>query len=173
MGTWKASRFRLPGRPSPVRGSIVRRVSVGGLGWLLAAVVATLIGIGAIRLVGAELTSTPSGVLTDQDVAAELSARPSGVAPTSTAASPPSVAPTSTAAGEPVSFSVTGGSAVAVCEGGRARLMSWSPNQGYAVDRAEQGPAARVEVRFDAGHGRDSRLRITCSGGVPITSTDD
>jgi hypothetical protein len=54
-----------------------RRTAVAALGWVAAAVLATLIGMGGIRLIGDSLTTTPGGVLDQQDVAKALAASPS------------------------------------------------------------------------------------------------
>src|ERR1700760_4779621 len=56
----------------------MRRTSaVAVAGWVAAAALATLIGMGGVRLIGDSLTSTPGGVLDEQDVARALAASPS------------------------------------------------------------------------------------------------
>ncbi len=143
-----------------------RRTAVAGLGWLAAAVVATLIGMGGIRLIGDSLTSTPGGVLDQQDVAKALAASPS---PTPTPTPSPSGAAPSTASASSASkaFSSAGGSVVAGCRGGRAYLVSWSPSPGYRVTQQEGGPGEHVEVRFEGSGGR-SEIRVACAGGTPV-----
>jgi hypothetical protein len=51
------------------------------LGWVAAALVATVAGLGGIRLVGDSLTGTPGGVLTEADVQRALGAEPSPSVP--------------------------------------------------------------------------------------------
>lgn len=88
-------------------------------------------------------------------------------APGGTATAPATTAP-------PVqrTFSTAGGTAIASCPGGLAYLVSWSPTQGYGVERARQGPADEVEVRFEGSEGR-SEIKVRCSGGVPVARTKD
>jgi hypothetical protein len=61
------------------------------LGWVAAALVATVAGLGGIRLVGDSLTGTPGGVLTEDDVRRALGTQPSVAADGSSA--PPLSAP--------------------------------------------------------------------------------
>ncbi len=89
-------------------------------------------------------------------------------APTTTT---PGRAPTTTtkpttAAPVQRTFSTRGGTAIAACRGGLASLVSWSPTQGYRVERARQGPDNEVEVRFEGSDGR-SEIKIRCAQGVP------
>ncbi len=187
MGLWKAS--RLPGHPLPAddSGRVIRRPLMVGAGWAAAAVVATAIGLAGIRLVGESLTSTPGGVLSQQQVdraLAEASDSPSASPAESPSASPspsdtPTTAsPTTTTATGPApaqrSFAVRGGTAVAVCSGSQAYLVSWSPAQGYRVERTRQGPDREVEVRFDSGHGHGhSEIKIRCANGIPYADKAD
>jgi hypothetical protein len=55
------------------------------VGWVAAALVATVAGLGGIRLVGDSLTGTPGGVLTEEDVRRALGAQPSVAADGSSA----------------------------------------------------------------------------------------
>ncbi|MET0424236.1 MAG: septum formation initiator [Actinoplanes sp.] len=153
-------RIRLPRRPA-----------VAVLGWLAAAAVATLVGLGGIQLVGSSLTGTPGGVLSQDDIARAL-ALPTSAAPT-TAAAPTRTATSAPPRGQQRVFSVSGGRAVATCRAdGRAYLDSWSPSPGYQVDKHEQGPDHEVEVRFEGADGR-SELKISCQGGTPVAERKD
>jgi hypothetical protein len=62
---------------------------------------------------------------------------------------------------------VTGGSAVARCQGQTVYLVSWSPAQGYLVAKVERGPAAFSNVLFMRS-GAISFLRATCAAGIPV-----
>jgi hypothetical protein len=153
-----------------------RRTAVAALGWVAAAVLATLIGMGGIRLIGDSLTSTPGGVLDQQEVAKALAAEPSP-SPSTPSPSKPSPAPSSEPAGPAPStspptgsqraFSSAGGSVVAGCRGGQAYLVSWSPAPGYRVTQQDSGPGEHVEVRFEGSGGR-SEIRVACAGGNPV-----
>ncbi|WP_133877813.1 septum formation initiator [Paractinoplanes brasiliensis] len=139
------------------------RSLVAGAGWLAAAVVVTVAGLGGIRLVGDSLTGTAGGVLSEQEVARALAdatpspVRSSAAAPTSAAASrPPAL----------TSFPSSGGVAIAGCRGNQAFLERWSPKPGYEVRDVDAGPDDEAEVRFESAD-RHVDLKITCSGGVP------
>jgi hypothetical protein len=171
-----------------------RRTLLAGAGWVAAAVLATLIGMGGIRLIGDSLTSTPGGVLDQQDVAKALAASPSPTpgtprspagTPSSTSrapaagsasAEPPSTGTSSTgtsstgprtpAAGNERGFSSTGGSVIAGCRDGVPYLVSWAPSPGYRVTQQE-AESEHVDVRFEGSGGR-SEIRVACSGNTPV-----
>ena len=64
-----------------------------------------------------------------------------------------------------------GGTAVATCENGRARLQYWSPGQGFAVFRVEPGPGSVVSVTFTDSSG-GVVMHVTCgTTGVPAART--
>jgi hypothetical protein len=146
-----------------------RRTLLAVAGWLAAVAVATLIGVGAIRLVGESITGTPGGVLSQGDVARALAS------PTPTAGPQPSgdTGPTAGASpGTRQSFSTTGGSVVAECAGGLVTLTAYSPAQGYEVTDADRGPDDDAEVKF-RGPGGEVELHLVCVDGVPTAVNDD
>ncbi|MBO4208659.1 septum formation initiator [Micromonospora echinofusca] len=147
-----------------------RRTLLAVLGWLAAAVLATGIGLGAIRLVGESITGTPGGVRDAAEVERALAGSPE---PTPEPGAP-SAGPTDPPGGSGTrrSFVVRGGSVVAECAGREVRLVSWAPAPGYRVKEADRGPDDDVEVTFDGPGGR-SEVRIVCSGGVPVVGADD
>jgi hypothetical protein len=49
-------------------------------------------------------------------------------------------------------------------------LLTWSPAQGYQVDRYVQGPAAVASVRFWS-NSLVVTMNISCPGGTPVSST--
>jgi len=63
-----------------------------------------------------------------------------------------------------------GGEVVAACEAAGAYLLSWSPQQGYAVSGVDRGPAAVARVSFSSGF-RTVTMLISCQAGVPVAST--
>ncbi|MBM2614083.1 septum formation initiator [Actinoplanes sp. LDG1-06] len=143
------------------------RSLVAGAGWLATALVATVAGLGGIRLVGESLTGTAGGVLSEEDVSRALAA--ATPSPTPSSAAPSSAAPSSAPTSRPPAltrFPSSGGSAIAGCAGGQAFLRGWSPNPGYEVRDVDEGPDDEVEVRFE-GADRHVELKITCSGGEP------
>ncbi|KKK02327.1 hypothetical protein [Micromonospora sp. HK10] len=175
-----------------------RPILAAAAGWLAATVVATLVGLGAIRLVGEGITGTPGGVLDQGDVERALAAAPTGgptaaAAPTggpTTAATPTGAAtpttgtatPTTGAAGPTPSggppaagrrgFATAGGTAVAECGPAGIRLISWSPAPGYQAKDADRGPDEHVEVRFVGPEG-EYELRLRCVDGRPTATRHD
>jgi len=64
-----------------------------------------------------------------------------------------------------------GGTAVAICENGRARLLYWSPGQGFAVSRVERGPSPVATVTFTESSG-GVVMHVACgTSGVPFAHT--
>ncbi len=62
------------------------------------------------------------------------------------------------------------GTVVASCGPAGVYLLSWSPAQGYGVDRVARGPATVASVVFDAGT-RAVTMQVVCRGGTPVSST--
>ncbi|MFI7425353.1 septum formation initiator [Micromonospora sp. NPDC049836] len=154
-----------------------RPILVAATGWLAATVLATLVGLGAIQLVGDGITGTPGGVLDQGDVERALAAAPTGGA--TGAATPTTVAasPTRTPSGGPPaagrrSFATAGGTAVAECGPAGIRLISWSPAPGYRAKDADRGPDEHVEVRFVGAEG-EYELRLRCVDGRPAATRHD
>ncbi|MEV4709730.1 septum formation initiator [Micromonospora sp. NPDC049374] len=170
-----------------------RRTFLAVAGWLATAVVATLIGLAAIRLVGESLTGTPGGVRSQEEIAralaetAPVGTGSPGSAPTGTPA--PGSGPTGTGlSGSPSSplspagpsaepgnrrgFSTAGGSAVAECVPGGVYLVSWSARPGYRVDDVDRGPDDDADVTF-VGPSGEYELSVRCVGGVPTVDLDD
>lgn len=153
-----------------------RRLILVVLGWLATTVAATLVGVGAIQLVGEGITGTPGGVRDEQDVARAL-ASPEPTPLASTGGPTPTTAPASpTSTGSPPgargSVAGPGGSAVAECGPVGVRLVSFAPAQGYRVKEAERGPDDDVKVRF-VGPGGEHELRVRCVAGRPVATAHD
>ncbi|WBB70678.1 septum formation initiator [Micromonospora sp. WMMD812] len=156
-----------------------RRSLLVAAGWLATAAVATLIGLGAIRLVGESITGTPGGVRSEEEIARALEADPlpSASAPAPTTGGPPATASPSAAspsvtAGARRSFATAGGTAVAECTPAGVRLVSWAPAQGFRVRDVDRGPDDDVEVRFEGAAGKHE-LQVRCLGGEPVSVEDD
>ncbi|MDG4822660.1 septum formation initiator [Asanoa sp. WMMD1127] len=145
------------------------RWTLAVLGWLAAVVVATLAGVGAIRLVGNSFTGTPGGVRSEAEVARDLAAAATPAAtpsPSRPATTPPSGDTRSR------SFSNPGGSVVASCRGRLATIDTWSPAQGYSVRDLDEGPDDDAEVKFEGAGGR-FEIKIECRGGTPVEAGHD
>ncbi len=156
-----------------------RRTMLAVAGWLATAVVATLIGVFAIRLVGESLTGTPGGVRSQEEIARAL-AEPEPVAPaTPTGVPTPGPQVTTASPGSPSavtgnrrSFATRGGGAVAECVPGGVYLVSWYAHQGYRTDDVDRGPDDDAEVKFVSPDDEDE-LSVRCVDGVPRLEPDD
>ncbi|MFY1574695.1 septum formation initiator [Verrucosispora sp. WMMD703] len=170
-----------------------RRTFLAVAGWLATAVVATLIGLAAIRLVGESLTGTPGGVRSQEEIARALAdpvpagpgspggaptgtpspgTGPTDAGPDGSPSSPVSPADPGTEPGNRRGFSTVGGSAVAECVPGGVYLVSWSARPGYRVDDVDRGPDDDADVTF-VGPSGEYELSVRCAGGVPTVDLDD
>jgi hypothetical protein len=144
-----------------------RRTLLTLAGWLAAALVATGIGVGAVRLIGSGFTGAGTEALTARQVAEQLAALPTPSAPAPQPSDQPSRSP-----GVPRPLSGPGGTVVAECVGGQAFLRTWTPAQGFRVERVERGPYEHADVRFEGSAGR-SEVRVRCVGGEPTAQWTD
>jgi len=64
------------------------------------------------------------------------------------------------------SVDTTGGGAVVECNGTLARLVGWSPADGYETQAIQPGPGPWVQVKFRAGNNIVS-IQAGCVNGVP------
>ncbi|MEU7975376.1 septum formation initiator [Micromonospora sp. NPDC049089] len=155
-----------------------RRSILVATGWVATAAIATVIGLGAIRLVGESLTGTPGGVRSEADIERALaSPEPvptAGPGTTGAASAPPGTTGTapSASSGARRGFATDGGTAVAECGVGGVRLVSWAPAQGYRVRDVDRGPDDDVEVTFQ-GANREYELKVRCIGSEPVSVADD
>lgn len=163
---------------------MIRRPLLVTLGWLAAAGLAVLVGLGAISVIGSGLMSSAAGQpRTEAEVARELAAQPSAL-PTAAPSELPSDAgpsgPTpsrssSTASATPVTrpFATRGGTVVAQCVPGGARIVSMSPAQGFAVHEQTGGARAEAEGEFRGTSDNHDRVKVTvlCAGGRPDLTT--
>ncbi|WP_405431781.1 septum formation initiator [Micromonospora sp. NBC_00617] len=159
-----------------------RRSVLVATGWVATVAVATLIGLGAIRLVGESITGTPGGIRSEAEIERALASEPApaptdttGNGPTAPGTAPPGTATASAASPGPGvrrSFATGGGTAVAECGARGVRLVSWAPAQGYRVHEVDRGPDDDVEVTFEGSAGRHE-LKVRCIGGEPVAVADD
>ena len=163
---------------------MARRTAVAVIGWLLAAVAATVTGLAAVQVIGAGLTGPAGEVRSADEVARALTApapsgpatvTPSGPAtmePSGSTVRPPGVSPTATSSSALASrrvLSTPGGTVVAQCDGGNVLLISWTPAQGYRVREVDQGPDDKAELTF-AGSGSKIEAEVRCLAGEPVSS---
>ncbi|MFF0232625.1 septum formation initiator [Micromonospora sp. NPDC005252] len=148
-----------------------RRSILVAVGWVATIAVATLIGLGAIRLVGESITGTPGGVRSEAEIERAL-ASPEPIPTGTTSVAPPGPGTASPNSGIRRSFATDGGTAVAECAPGGVRLVSWAPAQGYRVHDVDRGPDDDVEVTFE-GSGGKYELKVRCVGAEPVAVADD
>ncbi|MET9066232.1 hypothetical protein [Streptosporangium sandarakinum] len=108
------------------------------------------------------------------DAPAAPTAGPSAT-PTAVPVTPATPAPT--AAGSPPGHSrliaTAGGNVIARCDGGLVTLRSWSPAQGFHVDKVDRGPDRRARVEFESESG-EVRVEVRCSASdTPVHTLDD
>jgi hypothetical protein len=162
------------------------RTLVGVAGWLGAAALATGVTLAAVSSIGTGIFGSSAGPLDRAEIDRALSAQtvpaepsPTGTAepsPTGTAEPSRTPAPTpdvdvTTPAAEPTVITTEGGTMVARCAGGLVELLSWSPAQGYRVERADRGPDSTIEVEFESSD-REVEVEIHCEDGVPESSVE-
>lgn len=145
-------------------------------GWLGAAVLAVLVGLGAISVIGNGLTSPETRPLSAAEVADEL-ARQLAVSPSASAGvgerPPPSRSPSSAATTR--TFPTRAGTVVGRCAGTRPEVVSMSPRQGYELHEQDRGlQDDDAEGEFRGQDDRDDRVKfeIVCPGGVPTLVED-
>ena len=142
--------------------------------WVAGAVVATSIGLLAVRQVASSVGDPAVPVLSD-GVASSAASPPASppASPTAAAASPsagvPSASParpsSAAAAVTSASFRSSGGTVGVQCSGTAPSLLYATPADGYALDeRSVEG--SELEVRFEAGE-RRVKLTISCASGSP------
>ncbi|MEU7750393.1 septum formation initiator [Micromonospora sp. NPDC049171] len=156
-----------------------RRSVLVAAGWVATVAVATLIGLGAIRLVGESITGTPGGVRSEAEIERALASPapepelvPTAATGTGSAAAGTTGAAPSASPGVRRGFATDGGTAVAECGPDGVRLVSWAPAQGYRVRDVDRGPDDDVEVTF-AGPTREYELKVRCIGSEPVAVADD
>ncbi|WP_089253691.1 hypothetical protein [Asanoa hainanensis] len=149
------------------------RRSLAALGWLAAVVVATLAGIGAIRLVGDSLTGTPGGVRSQAEVARDLAAAADrSPAPTIAPPASPTESTTPPSDVQRKTFQIAGGTVVARCENGLVSIETWSAAQGFALRDLDEGPDDEAEAKFEGAGGR-SEIKLECRAGQPVRKGHD
>ncbi|GAA3426930.1 hypothetical protein ACWDTT_30745 [Streptosporangium sandarakinum] len=118
-------------------------------------------------------TEAPADAPAEDPAAPGPSATPTAVSVTPVTP----VTPAPTAAGSPPGHSrliaTAGGNVIARCDGGLVTLRSWSPAQGFHVDKVDRGPDRRARVEFESESG-EVKVEIRCSASdTPVHTLDD
>jgi hypothetical protein len=124
-------------------------------GWVLAAVLAVLVGIVGIGVVGGGLTSRQGSPVSEEDVLRSLGESPS---PNISEMSPEPSATGSAAVSQ--SFPTRGGTVVASCE----RIETMAPAQGFAIH--EQSDREGEFRGVSDNHDR-VKVELSCANGTP------
>ncbi|MCW2598469.1 MAG: Septum formation initiator [Frankiales bacterium] len=138
--------------------------------WAVGAVLATSVGLIAVRLVRDQVGDPATQPLSAAEVKRAVASASAVPRPTARPSRPtrttgPARAP------QRRTFSTAGGTVAVQCSGGRPSLIYAVPAAGWSVDKQESQPTG-VEVRFRADKG-DVRLRIGCSStGQPVPMHD-
>ncbi|MCW6011152.1 septum formation initiator [Micromonospora sp. CPCC 205371] len=131
-------------------------------GWLVAATVATLTGLAAVRVIGDGITGTAAATLSEREVREQLASAPP----------PVTVSPHASASqGGGTVLASAAGTIVATCADGLVTLLSWAPAQGYRVAEAAPGPDDEAEVEFARGS-EWVEVKIVCAAGEPTISRE-
>ena len=123
--------------------------------WLLGALVATSIGVVAVRQVASEVGDPAVPELPVQ--APVTSGRPPAAAP--------SASPVTPDLPRAQTFRSTGGTVAVECMGTAARLLYAAPSDGWRLDERSSA-GQELEVRFESDEAR-VRLGVSCASGAP------
>lgn len=134
--------------------------------WLAAAVLATGVGVLAVRLVARQVGDPAVPVLSSRDIARA----PSPTPPAAASASPTRTVPAATPRALPATtpFSTTGGAVGVRCRGPVPERVYATPAQGWMLDETSVEGGV-LEVRFTQGRTR-SRISIACRDGAPVAA---
>jgi hypothetical protein len=125
--------------------------------WVVAAVLAVLVGVVGIGVVGAGLTSRQGAPISEEEVLREVNGLNESSSPT--AAPTTSVPATTPAKPDGQSFPTRGGIVTADCD----HIISMSPAQGYGV---HEQSSREGEFRGVSDNHDRVKVELRCSGGV-------
>ncbi|WP_152990622.1 septum formation initiator [Sphaerimonospora mesophila] len=163
---------------------MIGRLALAIAGWLVAAVLASGAGVMLISLFGGHYTDAANRPMTPDEVRSALTlsrdpraasgspGSPSHPSSPNAASSPsPSELPGRPSPGTETRVRLiptAGGHVIAGCEGGLARLRSWTPAQGFQADDVEPGPDDKVRVKFESDDPDiEIEVEVRCVGGAP------
>ncbi len=159
-------------------GRVNRRNLLVAGGWLGAAALAVLVGLGAVSVIGNGLTSPETRPLSAAEVAGELARQVPGSpsVPAGTGDRPAPPPPERSSTPPMITFVTRAGTVVGRCAGSRPEVVSMSPRQGYELheqDRGPQGDDAEGEFRSQTDAGDRHPFEIVCTGNLPRLVLDD
>ncbi|MGE3285235.1 MAG: hypothetical protein AB7J32_03905 [Pseudonocardia sp.] len=125
--------------------------------WVLAAVVATSLGLLAVGAIGDGLSGPVARPLTLAEVDARLATARAPAVPAA-----PGPAPAGT--GPPQVVATAGGTVAARCADGRPQVVAATPGQGFRVDDPGE---ENDEVTFES-EALDVVVRLSCRDGAPV-----
>ncbi|MDQ7904561.1 hypothetical protein RB614_08490 [Phytohabitans sp. ZYX-F-186] len=150
------------------------RTAFAMMGWLVAAAAATVVGLGAVRVIGDGITGTAATTLSQEEVVEALAS------PVPPASPPPTASPSPTPARtEPARTTLRphGSTITAHCEGALVRIDGVAPPSGYQTTEYDNELTDEAEVRFDRGgkgHGSGRiEVQVSCVNGRPLATADD
>lgn len=136
---------------------------------MVAAVLATGIGLAAISLLSGGLTDRASSPLGDDVVPHDARSTPHGASPGRDGG-----AATVGHRHWTRSFDSAGGTVIARCTKQGSYLVSWSPARGWSVDEHKRGPARSTMVKFEGEDDdlddREITVTVTCRSGRPVAA---
>jgi hypothetical protein len=141
-------------------------------------------GTAVNRVVGADTDEPSAGPTASRPSASQSPARPPVATATATASPSPAQAvaspsvtpgaaaasPSTPTASDGTVLTSAGGNVVAACQSAGAYLISWSPQQGYAVGSVDRGPTATAQVTFQSA-ANSVTMAVTCPAGVPTATS--
>jgi hypothetical protein len=147
-----------------------RRSLLVAAGWLAAAALALLAGLGAISVIGAGLTGGSTPALSAADVDKQLRSEPSASAALGGNPSSPEVTPSPTNLEKPAVKRTRGGTVVARCGDAGAQIVTMTAAIGFTVHE-KQG--AEGEFRSSSDNHDRVKIRVSCAGGSPSISAEN
>jgi hypothetical protein len=143
--------------------------------WVAGALLATTVGVLAVRRVRADVGDPASQPLSASDVQRAVAGTTTSPRPRATPTKQTATAPAPTPSPAPAvarrTFQTAGGSVAVQCSGSVPSLVYVLPASGWAVDEREVQPD-RVAVKFRSGE-REAEVKVACSAaGVPVNRED-
>ncbi|MCW2615492.1 MAG: hypothetical protein JWN08_2486 [Frankiales bacterium] len=133
--------------------------------WLAGVVVATSVGVLAVRLVAEQVGDPAVPPLSASAAAAAPTPGRSATGPAGSTAPSVTADPSRPAAAGTAAFRSPGGTVGLQCTGTTAQLLYATPADGYALDERSVSGSG-VEVRFE-GRGTRVRMELSCADGTP------
>ena len=128
-----------------------------------------LLGIAAIGVLEDGITGSRAQTLDRDSVRQGLS---SPAVPATASSKPPTGTAAPASPGDEVTkvLRTEGGSVTARCAAGRARLVAWSPRQGFEAEDARRGPAREASLKFESDDA-EYEVTVTCGPDGPTASS--